>query len=379
DTNGNYTVTVPDAAALPDGPIDVSVTVTDAVGNESTPSPVLPVVIDTPAPVALTIGGPVAGNDIVGSAEQRAVVVEGHQSEQPSNVEVTFTDGVNTLGPVPAVVNPDGTWSTPETDLSSLSEGDITVSVVETDLAGNDSTPTTAQFTKDASNQGSGGSDVITGDDGNNIINGLSDNDTLDGGGGDDVVNGGSDLDVMLGGTGDDVLNGGSSGDNIEAGDGNDIINSGSGDDVAYGQAGVDVMNGGSGNDTLYGGLGNDLLTGGSEDDLLFGGAGRDLLRGGSGNDTLTGGDGADILSGGQGSDIFAYTQASEFGDVIQDFEIVRDRIDLSQITNGSASLGNGITVQQVGNHAAVLADADQVALLLNVNAATLDDSNFVF
>ncbi|MEL6856192.1 MAG: Ig-like domain-containing protein, partial [Cyanobacteria bacterium J06607_13] len=323
DANGNYTLTVPDAAPLADGPIDVSVTTTDAAGNESSPSAVLPVVIDTIAPTALAIDGPIAGNDVVGNAEQQSVVINGQQAEPTSTVEVTFSDGVTTLGPVAATVNSDGTWSTPGTNLSSLNDGNITVSVVETDLAGNADAATTAEFTKEAtsSNQGSGGSDVITGGDGNNIINGLSDDDTLDGGGGDDVVNGGSDLDVMLGGTGNDVLNGGSSGDVIEAGDGNDIINGGSGDDVAYGEAGIDVMNGGSGDDTLYGGLGNDLLTGGSDDDLLFGGAGRDLLRGGSGNDVLNGGEGDDFLSGGQGSDIFVYTQTSEFGDVISDFE----------------------------------------------------------
>ena len=231
--------------------------------------------------------------------------------------------------------------------------------------------------------RGSGGSDVITGDDGDNIINGLSDSDVLDGAGGNDIINGGSDLDVMLGGTGNDVLNGGSSGDRIEAGDGDDIINSGSGDDEVYGESGVDVINGGSGNDRLFGGEGNDLLTGGSEDDLLFGGGGRDLLRGGSGNDRLTGGDGDDLLFGGQGEDTFVYNQTSEFGDVIQDFEIVRDRIDLSVVFNGNASLGSNVTTQQVGNHTAILADVGsesaQVAFLLNVNAETLDNSNFVF
>ena len=85
----------------------------------------------------------------------------------------------------------------------------------------------------------------------------------------------------------------------------------------------------------------------------------------------------------GEGRDFFTYTQPSEFGDVINDFEIVRDRIDLSSIFNGNASLGNNVTAQQVGNHTAVFADAgsglEQVALLLNVNADTLDNSNFIF
>lgn len=48
-----------------------------------------------------------------------------------------------------------------------------------------------------------------------------------------------------------------------------------------------------------------------------------------------------------------------------------------SAIYNGNASLDGNGTAQQVGNHTAVLADSDQVALLLNVNARILDDSNF--
>ena len=231
-------------------------------------------------------------------------------------------------------------------------------------------------------NQGTGGDDVIAGDDGNNVLNGLSDNDELDGGGGDDVVNGGSDVDIATGGSGNDVINGGSSGDNIDAGDGDDIVNGGSGDDLIYGGSGVDVINSGSGNDLLYGDDGDDLLTGGSGRDSLYGGSGVDLLRGGSDDDLLHGGDGDDLLYGGQGSDTFVYTQTSEFGDTISDFEIVRDRLDLSALFDDQqASLGNGVSLQQVGSHTAVFANSgagdEQVALLLNVNADTLDSSNF--
>lgn len=73
----------------------------------------------------------------------------------------------------------------------------------------------------------------------------------------------------------------------------------------------------------------------------------------------------------------------NEFGDTIFNFEIVRDRIDLSTIFNGNASLGSNVVVQQVGNNAAILANAgsgmEQVAMLMDVNAETLDDSNFTF
>ncbi|MEL6553282.1 MAG: Ig-like domain-containing protein [Cyanobacteria bacterium J06621_11] len=268
---------------------------------------------------------------------------------------------------------------------NSEEDFDLTVTAVSSDGSDSATRSETLSVTVTPKPEvtGTGGADNITGDDGNNIINGLSDNDTLDGGGGDDVVNGGSDVDVILGGTGNDVINGGSSDDNIEAGSGNDIVNAGSGNDLMYGGDGTDVLNGGSGEDTLFGGAERDLLTGGSENDTLYGEAGQDLLRGGSGDDTLIGGEGDDILAGGQGADRFTYTQVSEFGDLIQDFEIVRDRIDLSAIFNGNASLGNGVNVRQAGNHTAVSTTIngvdDQVALLLNVNAQTLDDSNFVF
>ncbi len=231
--------------------------------------------------------------------------------------------------------------------------------------------------------QGTGGSDVINGGAGGDIINGLSDDDVLDGGAGDDVINGGSDQDTTVGGSGNDIVNGGSDGDQVNGGDGNDIANGGSGNDLIAGDDGDDIMNGGSGLDTLYGGLGNDILNGGSGDDLIYGGAGSDIIRGSTGNDMLVGGDGSDLLFGGQGDDRFVYESLSEFGDTILDFEIVRDRIDLQGIFNGNAALGSNVQAQQLGLHSLILANTgsgmQQVAMLLNVNASTLDSSNFIF
>ena len=234
-----------------------------------------------------------------------------------------------------------------------------------------------------AKGHGTSGNDVISGSEGNDIINGLSDKDTLDGGTGNDIVNGGSDLDFVVGGVGSDILNGGSSGDEIDAGGGNDIVNAGSGNDVVYGRDGKDLMNGGSGNDLLFGGRGDDLLSGGSGDDTLYGQAGRNLLRGGNGNDWLIGGIADDLLFGGQGDDVFRYEHANEFGDIILDFEIVRDRIDLSSIFNGNASLGSNVVAQGAGRNTMIMANAGSgmqlVAMLTDVNAITIDDSNFIF
>ncbi len=75
-----------------------------------------------------------------------------------------------------------------------------------------------------------------------------------------------------------------------------------------------------AGRDVLSGGAGGDLLLGGADDDLLQGHAGADILDGGTGADTLRGGEGADIF-------VFAADGAT---DVIEDFELGVDRIDLS-------------------------------------------------
>ncbi len=229
---------------------------------------------------------------------------------------------------------------------------------------------------------GTGGDDVLTGGTGDDILNGLSDDDVLDGGGGNDVINGGSDQDEALGGVGNDITNAGSDADQVNAGDGNDISNGGSGNDTIQASNGNDIANGGSGFDTLFGGSGNDILNGGSGDDILYGGDGSDIMRGSSGNDTLVGGTGADILVGGQGNDIFAYGNAAEFGDTVMDFEIIRDRIDFSDLSNGTLAFGSSVQAQQMGAHTLITADVgagmQQVGMLLNVNANTIDGDHFI-
>jgi Ca2+-binding RTX toxin-like protein len=85
------------------------------------------------------------------------------------------------------------------------------------------------------------------------------------------------------------------------------VLSGGNGDDLLQGGAGGDVLAGGLGNDTLDGGAGNDFLDGGDGDDNLNGGLGTDTLSGGAGNDCLDGGDdtAADVIIGGSGADQF--------------------------------------------------------------------------
>jgi len=139
---------------------------------------------------------------------------------------------------------------------------------------------------------------------------------------------GGDDYISIIGKT-DDTVYGGSGNDSIQTGDGNDHLFGGSGDDALIGGNGNDQLSGGSGNDILIG----DGFTGSGE-------AGNDVLNGGSGDDRLIGGPGTDILAGGSGADQFAFLSGlgtlneSKVGqaDVITDFEVNVDKIDLSNI-----------------------------------------------
>ena len=126
------------------------------------------------------------------------------------------------------------------------------------------------------------------------------------------------------------------------------------------------VVEGASGDDRLIGGTSNDVLGGGNGNDLLVGGAGQDALDGGKGNDLLLGsqglGSGRELLIGGAGADRFALAYndhsavdirggslggrdgsadlitlvgtrgALAFSATILDFELGKDRIDLSQL-----------------------------------------------
>lgn len=80
---------------------------------------------------------------------------------------------------------------------------------------------------------------------------------------------------------------------------------------------------------TIAGTPGSDTLGGGDGNDLLWGRAGDDTLEGGAGDDILMDGAGIDELWGGEGADIFVM-EADGMRDVIRDFELDRDRLDLS-------------------------------------------------
>ena len=191
--------------------------------------------------------------------------------------------------------------------------------------------------------EGDSGDDYLAGLDGIDQIKGEVGNDTLLGGDGFDSLFGGADEDEILGGLGDDYIEGGADNDLIFGNEGDDIIYGDNrftpelgpnGDDEIFGGNGDDLIFGEGGDDILYGDAGDDEVRGGAGDDELFGGADDDFIMGAAGDDTIYGNAGNDTLTGNGGEDVFVFEPATDFTneyvDVITDFDVNEDRIDLS-------------------------------------------------
>ncbi|MHC8372069.1 M10 family metallopeptidase C-terminal domain-containing protein [Pseudomonas sp. MDT1-85] len=99
---------------------------------------------------------------------------------------------------------------------------------------------------------------------------------------------------------------------------------------------------------TVQGTAGNDTLLGSAASEIFYGGAGNDTINGGAGGDILVGGAGIDKLTGGTGADTFRFAAQSDsyrntttsFDDIITDFDVSQDKIDLAGL--GFTGLGNG-------------------------------------
>ena len=89
--------------------------------------------------------------------------------------------------------------------------------------------------------------------------------------------------------------------------------------------------------------------------DLIFGLAGNDTIVGLAGDDILVGGAGKDILTGDAGTDKFDFNKANESRkgaahDVITDFSLVDDRIDLAGI-DAKSGVGGNQKFKFIGKH----------------------------
>ena len=142
----------------------------------------------------------------------------------------------------------------------------------------------------------------------------------------------------------------------LEATVGNDAIYGLNNDDLLFGHGGDDYIVGNGGNDIIYGDDliipildGNPNIPG---NDILIGGEGDDFISGRAGNDILIGGMGLDTLSGGADADIFVFDSNDGFADVVIDFEIGLDKLDVTMLiasSNTPPVFESTIALQQIG------------------------------
>ena len=155
--------------------------------------------------------------------------------------------------------------------------------------------------------------------------------------------------DWIYGTNGPEIIEGLGGNDNLYGQGGDDELFGGDGTDNLYLGDGADTGYGGMSNDAISGGNGNDVLHGEPGRDQLFGDEGNDTLWGGTGNDILKGGKGADVLLGGEGADYFAFLDYDQGGiapgarDLIVDFQVGLDKIDLGGIDADTIHSGNNV------------------------------------
>jgi Ca2+-binding RTX toxin-like protein len=195
---------------------------------------------------------------------------------------------------------------------------------------------------EDLTGYGNDLNNVLTGNDGKNLLAGMGGNDTYilgkgdtvselnlsnaDAGGKDTVQ---TDFSFTLG---DFVENLTLTGDSNRNGTGNNLAN---------------ALTGNTGDNKLFGMSGNDTLKGLAGDDILRGDAGKDTLSGGAGDDRLYGGTGQDTLSGQSGADTFYFAtgdtnKTKATADIILDFSGKQgDHINLASMDANEDKKGN--------------------------------------
>ncbi len=136
--DGSWTLSVPaaDLAALGDGSVTVTASVSDKAGNPASVDHTLTVDVTVPAVTINTV----AGDDVINIAEHaQAHIISGTATGAAAGDKVTVTIGGQTYT---TVLDAAGNWSVgvPASVISGLSDGTVTVTASVTDAAGNTGT-----------------------------------------------------------------------------------------------------------------------------------------------------------------------------------------------------------------------------------------------
>ncbi|EPX7613791.1 Ig-like domain-containing protein [Enterobacter roggenkampii] len=138
--DGSWTLNVPasDVAALTDGSVTVTASVSDKAGNPASVDHNLTVDVTVPVVTINTV----AGDDVINLAEHsQAHIISGTATGAAAGDKVTVTIGGQTYT---TVLDAAGNWSVgvPASVISGLSDGTVTVTASVTDAAGNTGTGT---------------------------------------------------------------------------------------------------------------------------------------------------------------------------------------------------------------------------------------------
>ena len=151
DSSGNWSISID--SQLVDGAHTPTITATDPAGNTTTITGET-FTVDTNEPV-INIDTTLEGDNVINASEQADVTISGTIGDGNSwtNIEdgqivtVTLSDGVTTLTTTATVSG--NTWTATDVDVSSLTDGNITVTADVTDVAGNTAVTATTTLVKD--------------------------------------------------------------------------------------------------------------------------------------------------------------------------------------------------------------------------------------
>lgn len=128
---------------LDDGEYEVSIRVTDSLGN-SAQSDAVTVTVDTVTTASMSLSDEGNGNGIIDASEAAAATVSGTVEAGAKITAMRVVDGAgveHTIDADTITVHPDGSWSV-SADMSQWNDGTLTVMMTAQDRAGNETTVT---------------------------------------------------------------------------------------------------------------------------------------------------------------------------------------------------------------------------------------------